>query len=318
MYTVETNVKVKDVGELDSASRKLLRQYWNASMIIREDSELEDNAAGNELLGVGAGLGPAEYSTAYTAGHSATASSTYDQQPSTTPVAYSTSSVNSHSIIASHGTTEYSTENAGHTYSGIVYSTASSTAEQASSIPGEASHFSPTSPAQSESSQAQESYEERTEYYSLHEADKSSISNNHESPAASTSAIPSLPQVESILDHKISQDKKGKKATWYLVSWVGDYDDSWVTDQDISRDWIDYYHDVRRQRKEGKARATDAESSPKYDDEIGEDEEDPISSIHQAHAESTRRDSSGAGNSRPDGRRRTNKDKNKGKKRTWF
>jgi hypothetical protein len=37
-YTVEMNVKVKDVGELDSASRRLLHSYWNDA-----ENKLENN-----------------------------------------------------------------------------------------------------------------------------------------------------------------------------------------------------------------------------------------------------------------------------------
>jgi hypothetical protein len=38
-YNVETNVKVKDVGELDATSRRLLRKYWNEIMTLEEFSD---------------------------------------------------------------------------------------------------------------------------------------------------------------------------------------------------------------------------------------------------------------------------------------
>ncbi|KAG9243874.1 hypothetical protein BJ878DRAFT_98872 [Calycina marina] len=43
-YSVETNVKVRDVGELDTHSIRLVKRYWNESMIVNEDNEPEDNA----------------------------------------------------------------------------------------------------------------------------------------------------------------------------------------------------------------------------------------------------------------------------------
>jgi len=284
-YTVETNVKVKDVGELDSASRKLLRQYWNDSMIVQVESEGENDAAGNQLLGVGAGLGAAGYTSTYAADHSASTSSAYDQQPSTTL---------------------------------YTYPTKSSITEQVSSAPEDTGYFSSSMATQYESSQAQEPNEQSTEHYSTYQPEASSSSAPYETQASSTSALPSSPRVESILDDKISLDKKGKRATWYLVSWVGDFDDSWVTDKDISQEWIDYYHNGKRERREGKMKVTDTEASSNFDNYVAEEEEDPLSGIHQAHADRSRRDSSGAASSRPEGRSRTNKDKNKGKKRTWF
>ena len=39
VYTVEMNVKVKEIGNLDVASRRLIRRYWNQTMIMDENSD---------------------------------------------------------------------------------------------------------------------------------------------------------------------------------------------------------------------------------------------------------------------------------------
>jgi hypothetical protein len=41
-YTVQTNVKVKDVGELDSASRRLLRKYYNEVNFVQDEDDYSD------------------------------------------------------------------------------------------------------------------------------------------------------------------------------------------------------------------------------------------------------------------------------------
>jgi len=59
-YTVESNVKVKDFGELDQTSRRLLRRYYNEINTLAEYSDDPDRtlpAADDTLLGVGEGVG---------------------------------------------------------------------------------------------------------------------------------------------------------------------------------------------------------------------------------------------------------------------
>jgi hypothetical protein len=71
VYTVQTNVKVKDVGELDSASRKLLRRYYNEVMTLKDESDSygqkqTPKMKAATLIGVGAGV-TSGTSTAYLA-----------------------------------------------------------------------------------------------------------------------------------------------------------------------------------------------------------------------------------------------------------
>jgi hypothetical protein len=74
VYTVETNVKVKDVGDLDTDSRRLLRRYFNEVNIAQDD---DSDGTGPpqgpqqravELAGLGGGVMPQGYSVAQPSG----------------------------------------------------------------------------------------------------------------------------------------------------------------------------------------------------------------------------------------------------------
>jgi hypothetical protein len=70
VYTVETNVKVKDVGELNSDSRRLLRQYWNECQTVPEDDEGSASVQTHAAVLTGVGSGFTESSQDYMGGPS--------------------------------------------------------------------------------------------------------------------------------------------------------------------------------------------------------------------------------------------------------
>jgi len=281
-------------------------------MLVEVDSQDEDHAAGNELLGVGAGLGSTAYTTAYTTSPSAPTSSAYN-------VAYSTTLAASSSTTSDRDTAGYDNLNQNIGEDDETYSSTNSfQMEEVSSIAADLGPVSSSTITQSQSSQAQETYEQPTGYYAERQPDALPISADYEHQVTSTSAMPAQPQVESILDHSVSHDQKGKRVTSYLVSWAGGYDDSWVTDKEIPQEWISSYNKTRRERREGKGKVKDTEPSPTTEVEGGEEDEDLLYGVHQAQVERSRRDSSGATSSRLESRKKNNKDRNKGKKRTWF
>lgn len=69
-YTVQTNVKVKDVGELDSASRRLLRKYYNEVNFVQDEDNYSDTglprtAEDRAAILVGAGGAVTDASSSY-------------------------------------------------------------------------------------------------------------------------------------------------------------------------------------------------------------------------------------------------------------
>lgn len=114
VYTVETNVKVKDVGMLDSESRKSLRYYYNKIMT----SEGDEEGAGPPgpqaeiLAGTGAGVYPSDSGGAYS-GYTlgGTSSTAYHNQGGYSAAPYETP------YTGSNVTNTYSTEQYSHAIS---------------------------------------------------------------------------------------------------------------------------------------------------------------------------------------------------------
>ena len=57
-YNVETNVKVKDIGELDSASKRILRRYWKQVLSDDQGQDSEGSRSRDELNGIGGASSP--------------------------------------------------------------------------------------------------------------------------------------------------------------------------------------------------------------------------------------------------------------------
>jgi hypothetical protein len=81
VYTVETNVKVKDVGDLDTDSRRLLRRYFNEVNITQDDDSdgmgppQGPQQRAVEFAGLGGGVIPQGYSVAEPSGLTVTSAS---------------------------------------------------------------------------------------------------------------------------------------------------------------------------------------------------------------------------------------------------
>lgn len=280
-------MKVKNVGVLNTESRRLLREYWNNTytLSVNSDEEPLDNTpqtTASRLLGITGGNVGRDTSHTTSAGRFPP---TYAQNSEIETVAY-------HAAIDSAPLAPLPAVSTART-ANVSYSARPA-------ISSNENYYTTTS------SQAMpRSYDAGGNTDTPHQASSS----NAETYTSESSA-----QVQYILSDRTTTTRQGRTTMEYFVRWVGDYEDSWMLSEHVREDKIKEYNWWKQEASShSQETARERRGSDYRRDDDDYEGGDPISDIKAA----PRKDSTNT-SSKSKPKRHRDSDKRRKKGSGWF